>query len=461
MVQTAEHTADPYVIDPALVKDPPQGWVSSLKFLGPGMITSAAVVGSGELLLATALGAQAGFVFLWLIVLSTFVKVAIQIELARWSISTGKVALTGYDQVGPRIAGRGWVSYIALLQFIQILLGQAGVLGAAGLAFAMVMPINGDPFSSLSILFWVAVFVALTIGVHISNRYGTVEKVSTVLVVAITALVVAMVFGIQFTPFAWSMSDIAGGMSFQLSAGLMGVALAVFGLTGVGGGELTAYTYWCVEKGYAAWVGPNDGSDAWVRRARGWIKVMKRDAWVSWGVYTASTLAFYILGAAVLHPQGLVPKGTEVLKTISRIFTDTAGDWAGVVFLVGAGIALLKTILANAPGFARQITNTLAVFKVLDWHDVSARDRWIRRLIVLLPLCWGLFAVLIPSPLMLVTFAGLANAVFLMAIVIATLHLSRTETDPRVRDRGLWTVYLWFSAISVFAVGALFLLGLK
>src|SRR5699024_2035475 len=131
----------------------------------------------------------------------------------------------------------------------------------------------------------------------------------------------------------------------------MGVALAMFGMTGVGAGEITAYTYWCVEKGYAAWTGPNDGSDAWVERARGWISVMKKDAWVSWFIYTISTAAFYILGAAVLHPQGLEPKGTEVLHVISRIFTDTMGEWVRVLFLIGAGIALLKTVLANAPGF--------------------------------------------------------------------------------------------------------------
>ena len=39
------------------------------------MITSAAVVGSGELLTATALGAQVGFILLWLVLVSTFVKV--------------------------------------------------------------------------------------------------------------------------------------------------------------------------------------------------------------------------------------------------------------------------------------------------------------------------------------------------------------------------------------------------
>ena len=39
---------DPYVLDPSKVREPPQGWGPSLRFPGPGMITSAAVVGSGR-----------------------------------------------------------------------------------------------------------------------------------------------------------------------------------------------------------------------------------------------------------------------------------------------------------------------------------------------------------------------------------------------------------------------------
>ncbi len=109
---------DPYVMDSSKIQEPPQGWGPSLRFLGPGMITSAAVVGSGELITATTLGAKVGFMLLWLVFVSTFVKVAVQIELARWSISTGRPGIEGYDRVPPRILGRGWASYLAVLMFL-------------------------------------------------------------------------------------------------------------------------------------------------------------------------------------------------------------------------------------------------------------------------------------------------------------------------------------------------------
>ncbi|MFU8946465.1 Nramp family divalent metal transporter [Mycetocola zhadangensis] len=446
---------DPYVRDSSKVLEPPKGWRPSLRFLGPGMVTSAAVVGSGELITATALGAQVGFILLWIILLSTIVKVGVQIELARWTISTGKASVTGYNDVKPQIFGKSWMSYLGLLNFTQGIIGQGGVMAASAFAFSVALPVIGEPLSTSSLTFWVVVIVAGTIAIHLTNKYAIVERICTVLVVLVTASVVALVIGLQFTEYSWTLMDIGEGMSFQLSVGAMGFALAVFGFTGIGADEITKYTYWCVEKGYAGWTGPNDGSDSWVARARGWISVMKKDAWLSWVVYTLATVAFYVLGAAVLHPQGLQPEGTEVISTLSRTFTDTIGPWAQVFFLVGAGIALFKTVLANTPGFARQMTNTLAVFGAFRWDDPKARNRWIRSFMVGLPIVWGAFALAIKAPLAMVLIAGVINAFWLMAIVIAVVYLHRTQTDPRLRDGKGFTIYFVLSAIAVFGVGVL------
>lgn len=449
---------DPYILDPANIQEPPSRWRGGLRFLGPGMITSAAVVGSGELLTATTLGAQVGFMLFWLVFVSTFVKVWVQIELARWSISTGKAAIDGYNQVPPKVFGRGWMAWVVLLMFLQFLIGQAGVIGGSALAFSMLLPIGGDPFSTLSIALWVVLLVLVAIGIHILNRYALVENLSTVLVVLVTLFAVAVVFLVQFTDYQWTISDLSDGLRFQIAGGSMGIALAMFGMTGVGAGEITAYTYWCVEKGYSSWTGPNDGSQDWVRRARGWIRVMKMDAWVSWFVYTISTAAFYMLGAAVLHPQGLTPEGTEVLTVISSIFDSTVGAWGGTLFLIGAGVALFKTILANVPSLGRQVANTLAVFGAFTWTDKAVRDKWMKIIMVVLPITWGMLAVAVSSPLELVIIAGILNALFLMGVAVSTLYLSKTETDPRVKDGPVFMVLLLISAFAIFAVGIISLI---
>jgi Mn2+/Fe2+ NRAMP family transporter len=451
--------ADPYALNPRDIQEPPTTWRGRFRFLGPGMITSAAVVGSGELLTATTLGAEVGFILLWLVLVSTFIKVWVQIELGRWSISTGKVAVTGYDEVPPRVGKRGWMAWLVLLMFVQFLTSQAGVISASAFAFSSLFPIGGDPYSFVSIGTWVAILVAIAIAIHVTNKYTVVERISTALVLLVAVFAVVMVFAIQGTEFSWTADDLGDGMRFQIALGSMGVALSMFGLTGVGAGEITAYTYWCVEKGYAAWTGQNDGSEAWTKRARGWISVMKLDAWVSWLVYTVSTAAFYMLGAAVLHPQGIVPKGDEVMGTISSIFSTQVGQWGAVVFLIGAGIALFKTIIANVPSLGRQVGNTLAVFGAFDWNNQKQRDRWMRVIMIVLPIVWGLFGTIVSSPLALVVLAGILNAVFLMGVAAATIYLSHRQTDPLVKDGKAVTVMLVLSAAAVFFVGVMGLIN--
>ncbi len=49
--------------------------------MGPGIILLASVVGSGDLIAITTLGAQAGYVALWVILLRCFIKPAIEVEM--------------------------------------------------------------------------------------------------------------------------------------------------------------------------------------------------------------------------------------------------------------------------------------------------------------------------------------------------------------------------------------------
>jgi manganese transport protein len=52
---------DNYLISDLRIKEPPTSFGEKLKFLGPGFILSASIVGSGELIATTTLGAKAGF----------------------------------------------------------------------------------------------------------------------------------------------------------------------------------------------------------------------------------------------------------------------------------------------------------------------------------------------------------------------------------------------------------------
>src|SRR6187455_3569132 len=100
---------DKYALDPASIKDPPASFRSKLAFLGPGFILSASIVGSGELIATTILGAKAGFIAFWVIILSCLIKVAVQLEFGKQAILTGETVMSLFNKLpGIRFGKAGW-----------------------------------------------------------------------------------------------------------------------------------------------------------------------------------------------------------------------------------------------------------------------------------------------------------------------------------------------------------------
>ena len=54
------------------------------------MVLAASIVGSGELIATTTLGAQVGYTALWIILLSCLIKPVVQAELGRYTIASGR-----------------------------------------------------------------------------------------------------------------------------------------------------------------------------------------------------------------------------------------------------------------------------------------------------------------------------------------------------------------------------------
>lgn len=446
------HLIDPYELRPEDVQEPPRSFRGRFRYLGPGLILSAAVVGSGELIATTALGAQAGFVLLWLVIISTGVKVWVQMELAQWSILSGKTALEGYSQVGPRTSRGGWINFLWILMDFAKILQRGGIIGGAVAAASIMFPVGSEPLERPSLVFWTVIIMASVITLLISGKYSVVERAAFVAIVIFTLITLALALGLPFTPYAYGGSELASGLSFAIPAGALGFAVAMFGLTGVGSDEMTTYTYWCLEKGYARWTGPDDGTEERAQRAEGWIKVMRLDVLVSWIICTLCTLSFYVIGAAVLHPQGLVPEGNDMIVTLSRMYTDTMGPAGHWIFLIGAFGVLYSTLIASTASVPRLWTNTLSILGFFDWKDVAKRRKIISILTVVMPLIWAASFLVIESPVIMVMIGGVASAVFLVAVVIAVWVL-RPQVDRRFRRGSIWTVLLVLSSAAIASIG--------
>ena len=77
------------------------------------------------------------------------------------------------------------------------------------------------------------------------------------------------------------------------------------------------------------------------------------DVLTSMVIYTFATIAFYLLGAGILHGMGIVPKGSEMVHMLSNMYTETLGPWSLIPFLIGAFAVLYSTVFAATAGHCR------------------------------------------------------------------------------------------------------------
>ncbi len=307
---------------------------------------------------------------------------------------------------------------------------------------------------------WATVVALITTVVLVLGRYRSIQAISTAIVAMFTLVTVANLLMLQMHP-TWSVSwsDIVEGMRFRLpaaggAAGLSPVAtaLATFGIIGVGAAELIAYPYWCLEKGYARFTGARDKSAAWGERARGWMRVMRWDAWCSMVVYTFATIAFYLLGAAVLGRAGLVPAESELIQTLTVMYEPVFGAAAQALFLCGAFAVLYSTYFVANAGHARVFPDALRKLGL-----ASQSERQYRRLVTVLsgvfPLACLAIYLLFPRPTALVLLSGAMQAIMLPMLAIAALFFRYRCGDRRVEPGRSWDVCLWVSAAGMFVAG--------
>ncbi len=646
---TLPPSQDPAAGDGTL--EPPTDFWGILKKIGPGLIIAGSIVGSGELIATTKTGAQAGIALLWLIIIGCLIKVFVQIELGRYTITHGETTLSALDRVPCPRYRVNFIVWFWLLMMLSGVFQLGGIVGGVGQALALSAPLSGDyqkaievpskseiekylkwsdmlispwdvkretqqqagqlddlspeqttwtenrlkpkrakiqsliltldaiqepdekakqkasdaayakinlkvlseleagssiahrqellkgltnlkakPEESKAILekvkadlerqklvqdmpedarrrllighlvigeqllmldgdgfrgtqavmivdqdpdnakaflspwtkddkIWAAFVTLLTMALLYRGRYGMIQNVSLVLVVMFTFITIGNVLSLQATEkFHISADQFIRGLKFGIPKALgdfspLATALAAFGIIGVGASELITYPYWCLEKGYAKFTGQRSDDEAWANRARGWMKVMHVDAFLSMIVYTIATLAFFLMGVAVLYNEGRDPDGMRMVSTLATAYVPVFGEYARWLFLIGAVAVLYSTFLVATAGNARMYTDGLKVFGFMEKNNEQKHDRAIRFFSMLIPvLCFISFCSGL-NPVTAVLIAGFMQASMLPMIGFGALYLRHTRTDPRLKPSKAWDWALIISCIGLLIAG--------
>ncbi len=495
-------------------QEPPRTLLATLLRLGPGMIIAGSIVGSGELIATTKAGAEAGFWLLWLIIIGCIIKVSTQIEFGRYAVTWGQTPLKALNSLpGPRLKVN-WLLWYWTGMTLLVISQQGGIVGGVGQALAISRPLTQygveynqirdelvkakteqavirmkNPESSRisniqkkidsltakiepmkeskDAYLWAAIIAVFTSILLYIGRYRLIQIVATVLVSIFTLVTIITLVMLQ-TRDEWAVRghELVNGLSFRLPPSSetlvdnpVTTALAAFGIIGVGAAELIMYPYWCLEKGYAKFTGSRDGSIQWTQRARGWLRVMRIDAWLSMVVYTFATLAFYLLGAAVLWRASLNPAKADMIRTLAEMYVPVFGPTAHLVFLAGAVAVLYSTFFVAAAGNARMVADAMGLYGFHDGSEAT-RVKWTRNICVVWPLLAAVLYTLVRRPTAMVLACGTAQSVMLPMLGAAALYFRYKRSDEKLRSGRLWDVMLWLSLVGFAMIGGWALINL-
>jgi manganese transport protein len=371
--------------------------------------------------------------------------VFVQVELARLAIVERISTLEALDRVpGPRLRV-SWLIWLWLLMYAGLVFQVGGVLGGV----VLVCQTMGLTWSPNLLLIGIAASCALLL---VSGRYGPVETLSAAMVAMFTISTVVAMVALQWTPYRVSADDLLHGLSFEMPPSFT-IAFAAFGVTGVGASELIYYPYWCLEKGYARYIGPRDGTPAWRERAQGWLRVLHADALLSLVIYTGATVAFYILGAAVLHARGAQVTDRELIETLRQMYRQTLGTAGSGIFLVGAFAVLYSTFFVATASNARLFADALTIFGLRRYRDEDDRREVVRLACLALPAASALVYFMFQQPVLLVLIGALGQGLMLPFLGGVALYFHHQRLQSTLESGMVWTFCLWLAALAMLLVG--------
>ncbi|HZG03368.1 MAG TPA: Nramp family divalent metal transporter [Streptomyces sp.] len=300
---------------------PPPDRKASWRLIGPGIVVAATGVGAGDLVATLIAGSKFGYTLLWAAVLGCLVKISLAEATGRWHLSTGRTLFDGWRSLG------AWTTvYFAIYVVVWGFVYGATAMSSSALPIVALFP------DTLSLRTWAILCGLAGLAFVWFNRYAVVEKIMTVFVGVMFAVVVYV--AVRATP---HLGDTVAGLLPVLPEGSLVYTLGLVG--GVGGTiTMAAYGYWVNAKGW---------TDS------GWMRMMRLDnrvAYLTTGVFVVSML---IVGAELLHATNTaIGSGDRGLLDLSDVLEERFDTVTAKLFLVGF--------------FATSFSSVVGV-----WHGVS------------------------------------------------------------------------------------------
>lgn len=354
--------SDPLTYPPLSDELKARGMWSLLGLFGPGAVVASVSIGSGETVFASRGGAIFGYTLLWCFVGGGIMKFVQVYTASRYITLTGEHPIERWKYLpGPK----GWAVWLlagmSVLCFPLWLSGLPKMLG--GLMVWIFhfedSPVWNDP------RVWGTIFIIIAVTLTLLQNYTALERTQTLFVALLLSSIILSVVATNpdwiaalqgtFIPSLPTYEPWVVDKYHAFAERSEWVEVGVY-LGAIGGGTQDYFGYIGLlrEKGWGLMIKPVSAGPAGVNiltdeanldLGKKWLRAPFVDGVISFGCVVIFTMAFMILGANILHPQEIIPSGSQLLSVQAEFLTVFHPKLL-YFYQIGVFMAFFGTILA-------------------------------------------------------------------------------------------------------------------
>jgi hypothetical protein len=130
------------------------------------------------------------------------------------------------------------------------------------------------------------------------------------------------------------------------------------------------------------------------------------------------------------------------------------GEWTRILFLIGAGAVLFKTLYLSCAANSRLLTDFLVLAGASPTKSAEHRAVLIKRFCIVFPLVALTFFLIGKDPKLMVTIGGVGQAATLPMIACATVYFRYRKIQQALKPWAITDVLFWIAVISICVVAA-------
>lgn len=318
-------------------------WKSKFAAMGPGILMASAAVGGSHIIASTQSGAIYGWQLAIIIILANLFKYPFFRFGTQYTLANNKTLIEGYKEKGGFYL---WVFFLLNVFATVINTAGVGIVTAAILSF--ILPKSwGLTISQLSII-----VIASTWGFLLLGKYRLLDKVSKLIMIALTLATVAAVIIAAFKTkivapdFVEASPWNLGSLAFIVA--LMGWMPAPIEISAI--------------------------NSMWVVAKKRFTKISYRDGLFDFNVGYIGTailaLVFLALGALVQYGTGeqVEQAGVKYIAQLIKMYSFAIGEWSAMLIAFIAFMCMLGTTITVIDGYSRA---NAEAFRIL-WNKTES-----------------------------------------------------------------------------------------